>query len=381
MFRNISILGSTGSIGTQTLEVCRKFGIKISGLAAANNIELLRQQILEFRPVYASVIRREDAQMLSEMVKGSGTKVLWGSEGANQVAGVEDAECVVSAIVGIAGLIATLAAIQAGKHIALANKEVLVTAGELVMREVKQRNLLLLPVDSEHSAIFQCLMGNSSDEVKKIILTASGGPFLNRSRDELQRVTPEMAMKHPNWEMGSKITIDSATLMNKGLEVIEARWLFDIQPDQIEVVVHPQSIIHSMVEYNDTSVIAQLGLPDMKLPIQLALTWPTRSNGGLEPLDLIKIGKLDFQVPDIKTFRCLALAYEAIRIGGTMPVVLNGANEVAVRLFLEGKISFLGIADLIEEVMKKHTPIKNPTLDEIIEVDLETRKLSLEVKS
>jgi len=381
MFNNISILGSTGSIGTQTLEVCRNFGIKIVGLAAGSNIELIKQQILEFRPLYASVDSKEDAQTLSEMVNGSGTKVVWGQEGIRQVASVDAAECVVSAIVGIAGLIPTLEAIKAGKHIALANKEVLVTAGEIVTSEIKKRNLMLLPVDSEHSAIFQCLMGNSQQEVNKVILTASGGPFLHMGREELEKVTPAMALKHPNWEMGSKITIDSATLMNKGLEVIEAKWLFEMEPEQIEVVVHPQSIIHSMVEYNDTSVIAQMGLPDMKLPIQLALTWPNRMNGGLDPLDLLKVAKLEFVKPDYENFRCLGLAYEAIKIGGTMPAALNGANEVAVSLFLKGEISFLGIPKLIEKVMFRHSLIKNPTLEDILNTDTEVRKLSMEVRS
>ena len=379
MFNNISILGSTGSIGTQTIEVCKKFGIKILGLAAGNNLEIMKQQIMEFRPLFASVSTKENAQKLERMVEGSGTKVLWGDEGVKRVATVDGAECVVSAIVGIAGLIPTLEAIQAGKHIALANKEVLVTAGEIVTREIRKRNLMLLPVDSEHSAIFQCLMGNAREEVKKIILTASGGPFLNMKTEELEKVTPAMALKHPNWEMGSKITIDSATLMNKGLEVIEARWLFDIAPEKIEVVVHPQSIIHSMVEYNDTSVIAQLGLADMKLPIQLALTWPKRMVGGLKSLDLIQVGKLEFLKPDCVSFRCLGLAYEAIKIGGTMPVALNAANEVAVKLFLEGRITFLGIPKMIEDVMNNHIPIKNPTIEDVLYTDAQARKLSLEV--
>ena len=379
MFKNISILGSTGSIGTQTLEVCRKFGIKISGLSAGGNTELLIKQILEFKPQYASVSSRVDAALLESRVKGSGTEIFWGDEGLKRIATAEKAECVVSAIVGIAGLVPTYEAILAGKHIALANKEVLVTAGSIILDEIKKRKLLLLPIDSEHSAIFQCLMGNSSETVSKIILTASGGPFRDLSLHELQAVTPEMALRHPNWDMGSKITIDSATLMNKGLEVIEAKWLFDIEPEKIEVVVHPQSIVHSMVEYIDSSVVAQLGLPDMKLPIQFALTYPARLQGDLPKLDLMKVGRLDFLKPDTERFRCLQLAYEAIKIGKTMPAALNGANEIAVKLFLEKKISFFEIAKLVEGVMSRHNPIDNPTLEAVLYTDDEARKLSMEV--
>ncbi|MEI6601887.1 MAG: 1-deoxy-D-xylulose-5-phosphate reductoisomerase [Clostridia bacterium] len=380
MFHNISILGSTGSIGTQTIAVCREFDIRISGLAAGSNLTVLQEQILEFRPEVASVRTQEDANQLAPLVAGSGTRVLWGEEGIFEVARVAAAECVVSAIVGIAGLMPTLEAIKAGKHIALANKEVLVTAGAIVMEEMRKRNLLLLPVDSEHSAIFQCLMGNDREAIRRIILTCSGGPFREKSRVELEGVTPAMALQHPNWAMGSKITIDSATLMNKGLEVIEARWLFDVLPGQIDVVIHPQSIVHSLVEFQDTSVMAQLGLPDMKLPIQLALTWPNRMAGGLEPLDLVQVGHLDFSKPDCNQFRCLQLAYDAIRVGGTMPTVLNAANEVAVQLFLEEKISFLGIARLIDAVMQTHAVIDSPTLEEILWTDAQARKLSLEVR-
>jgi len=380
MFHNISILGSTGSIGTQTIAVCREFGIRISGLAAGGNLTVLQQQILEFRPEVASVRTQEDANQLVTLVAGSGTRVLWGEDGIKEVARVAAAECVVSSIVGIAGLMPTLEAIKAGKHIALANKEVLVTAGAIVMEEMRKRNLMLLPVDSEHSAIFQCLMGNPRDAIRRIILTCSGGPFREKSQVELEAVTPAMALQHPNWAMGSKITIDSATLMNKGLEVIEAKWLFDVLPGQIDVVIHPQSIVHSLVEFQDTSVMAQLGLPDMKLPIQLALTWPDRMAGGLEPLDLVKVGHLGFSKPDCDQFRCLKLAYDAIRIGGTMPTVLNAANEVAVQLFLEEKISFLGIARLIDAVMQAHAVIDNPTLEEILWTDAQARKLSLEVR-
>ncbi|MEI6132530.1 MAG: 1-deoxy-D-xylulose-5-phosphate reductoisomerase [Bacillota bacterium] len=379
MYTDISILGSTGSIGTQTLEVCRRFGIRVVALSANTSLDVLREQVNEFAPKIVALSDKKHAEKFAGMIDTSKTKVLWGLDGLKEVATADGVQCVVSAIVGIAGLIPTLEAIKADKHIALANKEVLVTAGALIMGEIEKRGLSLLPVDSEHSAIFQCLMGNKVKEVEKIILTCSGGPFRGMSAEALESVTLEDALNHPKWKMGSKITIDSATLMNKGLEVIEARWLFGVKPEKIEVVIHPQSIVHSLVEYKDSSVMAQLGIPDMKLPIQFALTYPNRLSGGLEPLDLVKAGKLEFFEPDLRAFRCLKLAYDALKIGGSMPVALNAANEVAVGLFLEKKISFMEISDIIERVMSRHEVFKKPSLEEILYADFDARKTAVEV--
>lgn len=379
MFETISILGSTGSIGTQTLDVCRTFGIQVSALAAGSNIELLEKQVREFKPAVVSVINEESAARLKDRLADMDTKVLYGEEGVNQAASQREAECVVSAIVGIAGLKPTMRAIEENKHIALANKETLVTAGDIVIREMKKRNLMLLPVDSEHSAIFQCMYGNQAASIKKIILTASGGPFRGRTKEALEEITPEQALKHPNWDMGSKVTIDSATLMNKGLEVIEASHIFGLPGDNIEVVVHPQSMIHSMVEFVDGSVIAQLGLPDMKLPIQVALTYPQRIKGDVTPPDFAKIGSITFEPPDTDTFLCLKLAYRALKCGGTLPVVLNAANEIAVALFLKNKISFPEIPGLVENEMNSHIVNNNPTLDDILLCDRMTRSTLLEL--
>ena len=379
MYTDISILGSTGSIGTQTLEVCRRFGIRVVALSANTSLDVLREQVNEFAPKIVALSDKKHAEKFAGMIDTSKTKVLWGLDGLKEVATADGVQCVVSAIVGIAGLIPTLEAIKADKHIALANKEVLVTAGALIMGEIEKRGLSLLPVDSEHSAIFQCLMGNKVKEVEKIILTCSGGPFRGMSAEALESVTLEDALNHPKWKMGSKITIDSATLMNKGLEVIEARWLFGVKPEKIEVVIHPQSIVHSLVEYKDSSVMAQLGIPDMKLPIQFALTYPNRMPGGLEPLDLVKAGKLEFFEPDLKAFGCLKLAYDALKIGGSMPVALNAANEVAVGLFLEKKISFMEISGIIERVMSRHEVFKKPSLEEILYADFDARKTAVEV--
>ncbi|HOQ36455.1 MAG TPA: 1-deoxy-D-xylulose-5-phosphate reductoisomerase [Acetivibrio sp.] len=374
MVERISVLGSTGSIGVQTLDVAKNLNIKVEGLAANKNIELLEKQAWEFKPRIVAVMDENMAEVLRSRLKDTSIEVAGGVEGLKKVASVEGAQTVVSAIVGIAGLVPTMEAIKNGKNIALANKETLVTAGSIVMAEAQKRKVEIFPVDSEHSAIFQCLMGNNKEDVSKIILTASGGPFRGRKRDELKNVTVKEALKHPNWSMGSKITIDSATMMNKGLEVIEARWLFDVSLDRIEVLIHPQSIVHSMVEFRDGAIMAQLGSPDMRLPIQLALTYPKRLMNGFSKLDLIKNNTLTFEAPDTEAFPCLKLAYEALRIGGTMPAVLNAANEEAVRLFLEEKIGFLEIPQIIERVMTSHTVEDTPDLDDIIKMDLWARE-------
>ncbi|MCR4434601.1 MAG: 1-deoxy-D-xylulose-5-phosphate reductoisomerase [Clostridiales bacterium] len=369
MAKNISILGSTGSIGTQTLEVARSLGLRVCGLSANTNIDLLEKQALEFRPQVVAVGDEFLANKLKTRLAGIDVQVLYGMDGLKEVAAVEEADTVVTSVVGIAGLIPTMEAIKKGKHIALANKETLVTAGQLVMAEAKKRQVEILPVDSEHSAIFQSLMGNNREDVSKIILTASGGPFRGKSGAELEKVSLEQALRHPNWTMGSKITIDSATLMNKGLEVIEAKWLFGIEKEQIQVVVHPQSVIHSMVEYRDGSVIAQMGPADMKIPIQFALTYPKRALNHFSRLNFLETGALTFEEPDTKAFPCLRLAFEALEAGGTMPTVMNGANEIAVSLFLKKEIGFLEIPRIIEKVMSKHVPNNQPGLDDIMQID------------
>ncbi len=375
MVRNISILGSTGSIGTQALEVIDDLKyIKVWAVSTNTNIDLLERQIRKYKPVIAAVMDESAASVLRQRVKDLAVKVLAGLDGLIQVATMPEAEMVVASVVGIVGLIPTVEAIKAGKHIALANKETLVTAGNIVMKEARQKGVLILPVDSEHSAIFQCLQQKESmcvsmSDVNKLILTASGGPFLGKKRPALQRITPQEALKHPKWDMGSKISIDSATLMNKGLEVIEAKWLFDMDIEKIQVVIHPQSIIHSMVEYVDYSIIAQMGLPDMKLPIQYALTYPKRLTCAVKPLDFTEHTQITFKEPDIDTFGCLALAYKAAKLGGTIPTVLNVANEVAVDWFLKGKIKFLDIEAYIEYAMERHNNIKDPMLKDILEVD------------
>jgi len=375
MEKRISVLGSTGSIGVQTLDVARNLKIPVDGLSANKNIELLEKQAREFRPKIVAVKEQRLADVLRSNLKGLDIEVISGLEGLKKVASIESVDTVVTSIVGIAGLIPTMEAIRRRKNIALANKETLVTAGNIVMAEARKSGVNILPVDSEHSAIFQSLMGNNIEDVSKIILTASGGPFRGKSKSELEKVTLEEALRHPNWSMGSKITIDSATLMNKGLEVIEAKWLFDIMLDRIEVLVHPQSIIHSMVEYNDGSIIAQLGSPDMRIPIQFALTYPDRKPNQFSKLNLLETGRLTFEMPDLHTFPCLRLAFEAINTGGTMPAVLNAANEEAVGLFMERKIGFMDIPIIIEEIMCKHSINYKPELDDIIEVDLWTRDM------
>ena len=371
--KKISILGSTGSIGTQTLEVVREHGdIEVTAISCGSNIKLLEEQIREFHPKYAAVWDQKDAAELKSRIADCQTQVGYGMDGLISVAQYQEAEIVVTAIVGMLGIRPTIAAIKAGKDIALANKETLVTAGHIIMPMAKEYNVSILPVDSEHSAIFQSLQGNYHNRINKIILTASGGPFRGKSIEDLEKVQLEDALKHPNWAMGRKITIDSSTLVNKGLEVIEAKWLFGVELDQIEVVVHPQSVIHSAVEYEDGGVIAQLGTPDMRLPIQYALYYPDRRTLSGKKLNLFEIGQLTFERPDMDTFRGLGLAFKAAKKGGNATTVLNAANERAVALFLDRKIKYLEIIDIIEESMNNVTFIENPDLDEILRTEQET---------
>lgn len=373
--KKISILGSTGSIGTQTLEVVRSNGdIQVTALAAGHNITMLEAQIREFRPSIACVWDEEKAAELKTAVADLPVKVVSGMEGLMEAAAEPEAEIVVTAVVGMIGIRPTIAAMEAGKDIALANKETLVTAGHIIMKLAREKGVRILPVDSEHSAIFQCLNGEREhgNRIHKILLTASGGPFRGWTHEQLKTVTPADALKHPNWSMGHKITIDSSTMVNKGLEVMEARWLFDVDMDQIQVVVQPQSIIHSMVEFEDGAVMAQLGTPDMKLPIQYALYYPERRYLPGDRLDFETLSEIRFEKPDMETFRGLKLAYEAGRAGGTLPVVFNAANEKAVGKFLKGEISYLTIIDMIEESMKNHQRIADPTVEEILEAEKET---------
>ena len=372
----LSILGSTGSIGTQALEVVRDlkgiFDIDVIAVSGNSNIDLLESQIREFNPKYAAVSDEQAAKRLEIAVADTGCKVLSGRDGLCYIAAQTDADMVLSSIVGFAGLVPTM--IAAGKDIALANKETLVTAGSLFMDAIKKSGVRLLPVDSEHCAIFQSLKSGRHSEVRKILLTASGGPFFGKERKELKNVRKEQALKHPNWSMGAKITIDSATLMNKGLEVLEAHWLFNVDIDNIKVVVQRESIIHSMVEFNDKSVIAQMSVPSMKHPIQYAFTYPNRLSSPDKEVDFAKLAKLTFAEPDEKTFRCLALAKTAGREGGIMPTVMNAANEAAVSRFLNDEIGFLDIADIVERAMSDFDNIKNPSLDDIIAADAEVRQ-------
>lgn len=368
--RSIAIIGSTGSIGTQTLDVVRaNADIRVAALAAGDNIELLEKQVREFRPELVSVKSEDKAKALAVALSDFNCKIVYGMDGLIEAATCEKAELVVTAIVGMIGIRPTIEAIKAGKDIALANKETLVTAGHLIMQLAQEYHVRILPVDSEHSAIFQCLHGEQENKIAKLLITASGGPFRGKTRKELEHVTVEDALKHPNWSMGRKITIDSATLVNKGLEVIEARWLFDVMPENIEVVVQPQSIIHSMVEFEDGAIKAQLGTADMRLPIQYALYYPERRNLSGDRLDFSKISGILTEQPDRETFRGLNLAYNAIETGGSMPTVLNAANECAVAMFLNGDIKFLQIYDIIEACMKAHTVIGNPTLEEILDTE------------
>lgn len=374
----LSILGSTGSIGTQALEVVRDlkgiFDIDVIAVSGNSNIDLLESQIREFNPKYAAVSDEQAAKRLEIAVADTGCKVLSGRDGLCYIAAQTDADMVLSSIVGFAGLVPTMNAIAAGKDIALANKETLVTAGSLFMDAIKKSGVRLLPVDSEHCAIFQSLKSGRHSEVRKILLTASGGPFFGKERKELKNVRKEQALKHPNWSMGAKITIDSATLMNKGLEFLEAHWLFNVDIDNIKVVVQRESIIHSMVEFNDKSVIAQMSVPSMKHPIQYAFTYPNRLSSPDKEVDFAKLAKLTFAEPDEKTFRCLALAKTAGREGGVMPTVMNAANEAAVSRFLNDEIGFLDIADIVERAMSDFDNIKNPSLDDIIAADAEVRQ-------
>ena len=371
----IAILGSTGSIGTQTLEVVRaQQDIKVTALSAGDNIDLLEQQIREFRPALAAVKTEEKAKELALRISDLNVPVLSGMDGLMAVACEKKAEVLVTAIVGMLGIRPTIAAIEAGKDIALANKETLVTAGHIIMPLAKKCGVRILPVDSEHSAIFQSLNGEKEhgNKIDKILLTASGGPFRGMSREELSQVRLEDALKHPNWVMGRKITIDSATLVNKGLEVMEAKWLFDVELDQIQVVVHPQSVIHSMVQYEDGAIIAQLGTPDMKLPIQYALYYPQRRYLPGDRLDFWSLTHLDFEKPDMDTFYGLSLAYEAGRTGGSLPTVFNAANELAVAMFLNREITYLEIVEIIEDCMRAHHNIKSPSLEQILTAEQET---------
>jgi len=379
----LSILGSTGSIGVSTLDVVRQFPdrFEVLALAAGRNTELLLEQIKVFEPSLVAVLDQCLAVQLQQALRSYShqPEVLFGHEGYERVATYPKSHMLVSAMVGAAGLLPTLAAIEAGKDLALANKETLVIAGEIVMQLAKQRGIRILPVDSEHSAIFQALEGNHREALKRILLTASGGPFFDKSPEELAVVTPQAALRHPNWNMGRKITIDSATLMNKGLEVIEAHWLFGVPVEQIVIHIHPESIVHSMVEYIDGSVIAQMGIPDMRIPIAYALAYPERLPVQSPPLDLFRLRNLNFYPPDEEKFPCLRLAYEACRTGSTLPAVLNAANEVAVDAFLNGRITFLEIPQVIEKVMKSHQVATSLTLETILKADQWARKEAEEV--
>lgn len=374
--KKIAVLGSTGSIGIQTLEVAgSQEDMEIVGLSAGSNIKLLEEQIRKVHPRLAVVYDEKKAKELADNIKDLPTKVRVGMEGLLELAQMEEADVLVTAIVGMIGIEPTIAAIEAGKDIALANKETLVTAGHIIMPMAKEKKVAILPVDSEHSAIFQSMQGQEKRAVSKIWLTASGGPFRGKDKGFLKTVQKEDALRHPNWSMGQKITIDSATMVNKGLEVIEAKWLFQVPLEKIQVVIHPQSIVHSMVEYADGAVIAQLGVPDMKLPIQYALTYPDRRSMQGEKLSFAKLSQLTFEEPDRETFRGLELAYQAGKTGGSMPTVYNAANELAVKKFLQDEISFLEIYELLEMAMEEHKTVENPTVEQILRAEAETYEL------
>lgn len=379
MINNISILGSTGSIGTQALDVVDKLGLNVSALTAASNIDLLEKQIRKYKPDLAVVFNEDKAKILKDNIKDTNTKVLAGMEGLIEAATISSADLVLNSVVGMVGLMPTLAAADAKKDIALANKETLVAGGKLVTDAVQKNGVKLLPVDSEHSAIFQCLQGMPEKKaLKRLILTASGGPFFGKTLDDLKNVSVEQALNHPNWSMGAKITIDSATMMNKGLEIIEARWLFDMPADKIDVVVHRESIVHSLIEYADNSVIAQLGMPDMRIPIQYAITYPKRYESPVNELSLSQIGKLTFFEPDYQTFECLRACKKALDMGGVATAVANGANEEANRLFREGEISFLEIGNLVMGAVDNIENFEPNTVDDVLRADSLARQFVLD---
>ena len=376
MNKRISILGSTGSIGTQTLEVCRKLSLPVTALSAYNSIGLLEEQIREFKPALAVVYDEEKAKELKIKIADTDTKVLSGMEGLYEICH-DDADLLVNSVVGMVGLAPTLEAIKAKKDIAFANKETLVAGGELVMNAVKENGVTLYPVDSEHSAIFQCLQAAPPEKaLKKIILTASGGPFFGKTAEELKDVTVEQALKHPNWDMGAKITVDSATMMNKGLEIIEAAWLFDTDPDDIEVVVHRESIIHSMIEFTDHSILAQLGLPDMRIPIQYAITYPHRYPSLVPEIDWTKLSQMTFYTPDDKTFKCLAACKKAMKMGGLYPAVANGANEAANLMFRQHKIGFLDVGEIVSASIESIKVGSATCLDDVLAADAQAREFA-----
>lgn len=377
--KKIAILGSTGSIGTQSLDVIRRFPdkFKVVSMTCGKNTELFRKQLKEFRPLVAVTADRDDAEALERELSPelSGTRFAWGEEGLIDAAALAEADIVLNSLMGMRGLVPTYHAIESGKDIALANKETLVAGGELVMNLAGEKGVRLLPVDSEHSAIFQCLEGNRDKKIRRILLTASGGPFRGYTYEDLRGVTAAQALKHPNWSMGKKITIDSATMMNKGLEVIEARWLFDVPSEDIQVLVHPQSIVHSAVEFEDTSILAQMGLPDMRVPISVALGYPDRLDFGGRSLNLFTDFKaLTFEEPDPEVFRCLKLAFEALKEGGSYTAYMNGANEILVERFLRGEISFTDIGEKLEKLLENHDPIYNLSLDNVVETDRLSRE-------
>ena len=373
MNKTVSILGSTGSIGTQALEVCEKHGLKITALAANSSVKQLAEQARKFSPEYECIFSEEKYAELCDELAGTNVKILSGMEGLCEIAALPQTDIVLNSVVGMVGLLPTLTAINAGKDIALANKETLVAGGELVMSAAAAKGVKIYPVDSEHSAIFQCLQGNKRSQLSKVILTASGGPFFGKSYDDLRSVTKEQALNHPNWDMGSKITIDSATLMNKGLEFIEAKWLFDLTPEQIEIVVHRQSVVHSAVEYNDYSVIAQLGVPDMKIPIQYALLYPERVSCPTGRLSLTDYGSLTFAKPDLETFKCLSSAIEAIKRGGAYPCLVNSANEEAVGAFLHDEIKFIEIGEIVSSVLEEFPSSAINSYEDVMKADKAAR--------
>jgi 1-deoxy-D-xylulose-5-phosphate reductoisomerase len=379
--KNIAILGSTGSIGTQVLEVVASHPevFEVEVLTAQSNAALLIEQALKFRPNAVVIVNDDHYPMVKAALSSEGIKVYSGENALSSVVQMDAIDLVITAVVGYCGLKPTIKAIEAGKTIGLANKETLVVAGELITRLAREKGVNIYPIDSEHSAIFQCMVGEFQNPIEKIILTASGGPFRGKKKDDLKSVTKAQALKHPNWTMGAKITIDSASLMNKGLEVIEAKWLFGLKPEQVEVIVHPQSIIHSLVQFRDGSIKAQLGLPDMRLPIQFAMTYPNRLASDFERFDFAKFPALTFEKPDTETFRNLALSFEALRLAGNMPCVLNAANEVAVAEFLKDRVGFLEMSDIVEQCLAKIAYIANPTYDDYVETDRQARKMAFEL--